>query len=54
MTKDEILSLAEDESVGVISGEDSWESLIDNQKRITTRYLQSWEQWNIAKDGSLD
>jgi hypothetical protein len=54
MTKDEVLSLSEDESVGVISGEDSWESLIDNQKRITTRYLQSWEQWKVAKDGSLD
>ena len=54
MTKDEVQSLSEDESIGVISGEDSWESLIDNQKRITTRYLQSWEQWKVAKDGSLD
>ena len=49
MTKDEVLNLADDESLGFISGDQSWKTVVDNQKKITTNYLSSWEHWKATR-----
>jgi hypothetical protein len=49
MTKDEVLNLADDESLGFISGDESWKAVVDNQKKITTNYLSSWEHWKATR-----
>jgi hypothetical protein len=49
MPKDEVLNLADDESLGFISGDESWKAVVDNQKKITTNYLSSWEHWKATR-----
>jgi len=52
LTDEEVLQLSatEDESVGVVAGDDTWQVVVSSQQRITTKYLTSWEQW-LASDG---
>ena len=49
MPKDEVLNLADDESLGFISGDESWKAVVDNQKKVTTNYLSSWEHWKATR-----
>ena len=53
LTNEEVLQLSatEDESVGVVAGDDTWQVVVNSQQRITTKYLTSWEQW-LASDGT--
>jgi hypothetical protein len=52
VTAEEVLQLqaAEDESVGVVAGVETWKLVVGGHQRITTKYLTSWEQW-LASDG---
>jgi hypothetical protein len=52
MTAEKVLQLqaTKDESVGVVAGGDTWELVVGDRERITTKYLTSWEQW-LASDG---
>jgi hypothetical protein len=34
----------------VVAGGDTWELVVGDRERITTKYLTSWEQW-LASDG---
>jgi hypothetical protein len=51
MTAEKVLQLQamKDESVGVVAGGDTWELVVGDRERITTKYLTSWEQW-LASD----
>ena len=50
LSKGEILELeaTEDESLGIVSGIGSWDDVADNQRRITNKYLSSWDRWKIS------
>ena len=50
LSKDEVLDLeaSGDESLGIVSGTDTWDVLIDNKQRITTKYLSSWDRWKVS------
>lgn len=47
LKKDEILEKqASDPEVGILSGSETWEALKNEQKKFTTKFIQSWRVWS--------
>ena len=49
-TKDDILQQQQsDPEVGILEGEESWETLVQHQQKLTTQFIQSWHVWSQAQ-----
>tara|TARA_R100000808_G_C2090257_1_gene110932 strand:- start:46 stop:801 length:756 start_codon:yes stop_codon:yes gene_type:complete len=50
LSKDELLDLeaAAERSFSMLSVKETWDALLNNEKKITTKYLISWEKWTIC------
>jgi len=47
MTKEEILEQQQsDPEVGISGGQESWETLVQHQQKLTTQFIQSWRVWS--------
>ena len=50
LSKDELLDLeaAAERSFSMLYVKETWDALLNNEKKITTKYLISWEKWTIC------
>jgi len=47
LKKDEILEKQKSNpEVGILSGSETWDALKDEQKKLTTKFIQSWRVWS--------
>ena len=47
LKKDEILEKQKsDPEAGILSGSETWDALKDEQKKLTTKFIQSWRVWS--------
>lgn len=47
LKKDEILEKQKsDPEVGISGGQESWETLVQHQQKLTTKFIQSWRVWS--------
>jgi len=47
LKKDEILEKQKsDPEVGILSGSETWGVLKNEQKKLTTKFIQSWRVWS--------